>query len=64
VFTLFGSIFLAAFIFLRAAIFNHVDNDTGIGLGEGQWLDSLELTGLFFLHRRGFHAIKVPLRKE
>ena len=44
---LLGSIFLAAFVFLRAVIFNHADADAGFGLGEGDWLCSLELTGVF-----------------
>ena len=62
--TLIGGIFLAAFVFLRAAIFNHVDDDAGLGLGEGQWLDSLELTGVFCFIAAGLRAVKISPQKK
>jgi hypothetical protein len=46
VLTCWGSIFLAAFIFLRAALFNHANAYAGISLGEGHWMDFLELGGI------------------
>ena len=51
-----GSILLAAFIVLRAAIFNHVDDDAGLSLGEGNWLDSLEIAGVFCMFVAGFRV--------
>jgi hypothetical protein len=56
--TLLGSIFLAAFVFLRAALFNHVDTFTGIGLGEGHWMDALELAGVLCFIVAGLRAIR------
>ena len=62
--TLLGSIFLAAFVFLRAAIFNHVDAEAGLGLGEGQWMDSLELAGVFCFIAASLRAAKIPPQKK
>lgn len=62
--TLLGSIFLAAFVFLRAAIFNHVDDDAGFGLGEGQWLDSLELAGILCFIAASLRAETISTRKK
>jgi hypothetical protein len=41
-----GGVFLAAFTFLRATIFNHVDEAVGVNLGEDEWIASLELIGI------------------
>jgi len=41
-----GAFFLTAFIFLRAAIFNHLDSAAGMNMGEGKWMASLELIGI------------------
>lgn len=57
-----GSIFLAAFVFLRAAIFNHVDEDVGLGLGAGQWMDGLELAGIFCFFAASVRAVKIYQR--
>ena len=62
-FALLGGIFLAAFLLMRAAIFNHVDDDAGMGLGEGQWLDVLELAGIFCFIVASFRAAKNSIRK-
>ena len=43
---LIGGVFLAAFTFLRAAIFNHADEFVGVNMGEGEWMASLELIGI------------------
>ena len=59
-----GSIFLAAFVFLRAAIFNHVDDDIGMGLGAGQWMDSLELTGIFCFIAASYRAGEISRPKK
>lgn len=63
-FVLLGSIFLAAFVFLRAVIFNHVDDDFGLSLGEGNWLHGVELTGIFCFIIAGFRAGKKNLPKK
>lgn len=55
---LFGSIFLSAFVFLRAAIFNHVDDDAGMGLGEAQWMAGFELAGIVCFAAAGLRADK------
>jgi ABC-type Fe3+-siderophore transport system permease subunit len=44
--TLIGGIFLAAFTFLRSAIFNHVDEAIGVNMGEGEWMAVFELIGI------------------
>ncbi len=59
-----GSIFLAAFVFLRAAIFNHVDDDVGMSQGDGQWMDSLELIGIFCFIAASYRAGKISRRKK
>ena len=55
--TLLGSIFLAAFVFLRAALFNHADAYTGIGLGKGPWMDAMELAGILCFIIASFRAL-------
>jgi hypothetical protein len=57
--TLAGGIFLAAFTFLRATIFNHADEAVGINMGEGEWMASLELIGIGCFIVASLHAAKM-----
>jgi hypothetical protein len=59
---LLGSIFLAAFVFLRAAIFNHLDYDVGLGLGGGAWLNGLALAEIICFIVASLGVVKIPPR--
>lgn len=57
IYALLGSILLAAFVVLRAAIFSHVD-DAGLSRGEGNWMHGLELAGIYCFIRAALRARK------
>jgi hypothetical protein len=54
-----GVFFLAAFVFLRAAIFNHVDSAAGVNMGEGEWMAVFELIGIGCFIVASFRAAKI-----